>query len=243
MHEIQKKIDLIFVILVLLQYLNSMDFLVDQETQTPGLHVSTFIRQTAFDILYFVEFIVLLGFGFSSQIVQVSFLSDSSGQSPLRQFRLVSSQIVQVQLPLRQFRLVFSQIVQVSFLSHSSGYSSLRQFRLSFSQIVQVILLSDSSGQFPPRQFRLFSSQIVQIILFSNSSGQSPLGQFRLVSSQIVQVILLSDSSGQFPPRQFNLYNKTKHSYIYICCLWPAKPVDRLGRFILWTLMDGRGVL
>ncbi|XP_023331306.1 uncharacterized protein LOC111703561 isoform X3 [Eurytemora carolleeae] len=50
-----------------------------KETQTPGLHVSTFIRQTAFDILYFVEFIVLLGFGFSSQIVQVCFLSDSSG--------------------------------------------------------------------------------------------------------------------------------------------------------------------
>lgn len=45
-----------------------------RDAQTPGLHVSTFIRQAAFDILYFSEFVVLLGFGFSSQIVQEGFL-------------------------------------------------------------------------------------------------------------------------------------------------------------------------
>jgi len=45
-----------------------------KEAQTPGLHVSTFIRQTAFDILFYSEFVILLGFGFSSQIVQEGFL-------------------------------------------------------------------------------------------------------------------------------------------------------------------------
>ena len=46
----------------------------DLDTQSPGLHISTFIRQTAFDILYFVEFIILLGFGFSAQIVRDGYL-------------------------------------------------------------------------------------------------------------------------------------------------------------------------
>ena len=40
------------------------------DAQSPGLHISTFIRQTAFDILYLIEFIILLGFGFSAQIVR-----------------------------------------------------------------------------------------------------------------------------------------------------------------------------
>ena len=40
------------------------------DAQSPGLHISTFIRQTAFDILYLTEFIILLGFGFSAQIVR-----------------------------------------------------------------------------------------------------------------------------------------------------------------------------
>ena len=44
------------------------------DAQSPGLHISTFIRQTAFDILYFVEFIILLGFGFSAQIVRDGYL-------------------------------------------------------------------------------------------------------------------------------------------------------------------------
>jgi len=46
----------------------------DIDAQTPGLHISTFIRQTAFDILFFIEFVVLLGFGFSAQIVRVGYL-------------------------------------------------------------------------------------------------------------------------------------------------------------------------
>lgn len=46
----------------------------DLDAQSPGLHISTFIRQTAFDILYFVEFIILLGFGFSAQIVRDGYL-------------------------------------------------------------------------------------------------------------------------------------------------------------------------
>merc|ERR1711892_735961 len=44
------------------------------DAQTPGLHISTFIRQTAFDILYFSEFIVLLTFGFSAPIVKDGYL-------------------------------------------------------------------------------------------------------------------------------------------------------------------------
>jgi hypothetical protein len=44
------------------------------DTQTPGLHISTFIRQTAFDILYYSEFVVLLGFGFSAPIVKDGYL-------------------------------------------------------------------------------------------------------------------------------------------------------------------------
>ena len=43
-------------------------------SQSPGLHISTFIRQTAFDILYFIEFAILLGFGFSAQIVKDGYL-------------------------------------------------------------------------------------------------------------------------------------------------------------------------
>ena len=46
----------------------------DIDAQTPGLHISTFIRQTAFDILFFIEFVILLGFGFSAQIVKVGYL-------------------------------------------------------------------------------------------------------------------------------------------------------------------------
>ena len=44
------------------------------DSQSPGLHISTFIRQTAFDILYFIEFAILLGFGFSAQIVKDGYL-------------------------------------------------------------------------------------------------------------------------------------------------------------------------
>ena len=46
----------------------------DLDAPSPSLHISTFIRQTAFDILYFVEFVILLGFGFSAQIVRDGYL-------------------------------------------------------------------------------------------------------------------------------------------------------------------------
>merc|ERR1719510_719934 len=46
------------------------------DAQSPGLHISTFIRQTAFDILYLIEFIILLGFGFSAQIVRDGYLNN-----------------------------------------------------------------------------------------------------------------------------------------------------------------------
>ena len=45
-----------------------------KDAQSPGLHISTFIRQTAFDILFFIEFVILLGFGFSAQIVKDGYL-------------------------------------------------------------------------------------------------------------------------------------------------------------------------
>ena len=45
------------------------------DAQTPGLHISTFTRQLAFDILYFIEFVILLGCGFSAQIVKDGYLS------------------------------------------------------------------------------------------------------------------------------------------------------------------------
>ena len=44
------------------------------DAQRPGLHISTFTRQLAFDILYFIEFVVLLGCGFSAQIVKDGYL-------------------------------------------------------------------------------------------------------------------------------------------------------------------------
>jgi len=46
----------------------------EADAQTPGLHISTFTRQIAFDILYFSEFVVLLGYGFSAQIVKDGYL-------------------------------------------------------------------------------------------------------------------------------------------------------------------------
>jgi len=36
--------------------------------QRPGLHISTFLRQLMFDILYSVEYVILLAFGFSSDV-------------------------------------------------------------------------------------------------------------------------------------------------------------------------------
>ena len=55
-----------------LSVLNTIKYSANDEldAQSPGLHISTFIRQTAFDILYLIEFIILLGFGFSAQIVR-----------------------------------------------------------------------------------------------------------------------------------------------------------------------------
>ncbi len=38
------------------------------DAQRPGLHISTFLRQTMFDILYALEYVVLLAFGFSSDV-------------------------------------------------------------------------------------------------------------------------------------------------------------------------------
>ena len=46
------------------------------DANSPGLHISTFIRQIAFDILYFSEFVVLLGFGFSAPIVKEGYLGN-----------------------------------------------------------------------------------------------------------------------------------------------------------------------
>lgn len=46
----------------------------EADANTPGLHISTFIRQVAFDVLYGSELIVLLGFGFSAQIVKDGYL-------------------------------------------------------------------------------------------------------------------------------------------------------------------------
>ncbi len=36
---------------------------------------------------------------------------------------------------------------------------------------------------------------------------------------------------------------QTRHSYIYICCVWPAKRLEQLSWTFLWTLMVGRGML
>ena len=38
------------------------------DSQRPGLHISTFLRQLMFDILYALEYVVLLAFGFSSKV-------------------------------------------------------------------------------------------------------------------------------------------------------------------------------
>ena len=38
------------------------------DSQRPGLHISTFFRQLTFDVLYVVEYVVLLGFGLSAKV-------------------------------------------------------------------------------------------------------------------------------------------------------------------------------
>ena len=42
------------------------------DSQRPGLHISTILRQIMFDVLYGVEFVVLLTFGFSSDVKVMS---------------------------------------------------------------------------------------------------------------------------------------------------------------------------
>ena len=42
------------------------------DSQRPGLHISTILRQIMFDVLYGVEFVILLTFGFSSDVKVVS---------------------------------------------------------------------------------------------------------------------------------------------------------------------------
>ena len=46
----------------------------EADANTPGLHISTFIRQIAFDVLYYTEFIILLVVGFSAPIVKDGYL-------------------------------------------------------------------------------------------------------------------------------------------------------------------------
>jgi hypothetical protein len=41
------------------------------DSQRPGLHISTFLRQLTFDTLYALEFVILLGFGFSSDVEDI----------------------------------------------------------------------------------------------------------------------------------------------------------------------------
>ena len=48
------------------------------DAQRPGLHISTFLRQLSFDILYVLEYVVLLAFGFSSD-VKVRVVQASTG--------------------------------------------------------------------------------------------------------------------------------------------------------------------
>ena len=55
---------------------------IDSETgfidyQRPGLHISTLLRQLAFDTLYTLEFIILLAFGMSSKVKEFESSSDS----------------------------------------------------------------------------------------------------------------------------------------------------------------------
>ena len=38
------------------------------DSQRPGLHISTILRQIMFDVLYGVEFVILLTLGFSSDV-------------------------------------------------------------------------------------------------------------------------------------------------------------------------------
>ena len=45
--------------------LNGNEFI---DSQRPGLHISTFLRQLLFDTLYALEFAILLSFGFSSDV-------------------------------------------------------------------------------------------------------------------------------------------------------------------------------
>ena len=40
------------------------------DSQRPGLHISTFFRQLTFDVLYVVEYVILLGFGLSAKVYE-----------------------------------------------------------------------------------------------------------------------------------------------------------------------------
>ena len=46
------------------------------DSQRPGLRISTFFRQLAYEILYVLEFVVLLGFGFSSEVKEFKEYND-----------------------------------------------------------------------------------------------------------------------------------------------------------------------
>ena len=47
---------------------NKKDVVQFIDSQRPGLHISTILRQIMFDVLYGVEFVILLSFGFSSEV-------------------------------------------------------------------------------------------------------------------------------------------------------------------------------
>ena len=60
------------------------------DSQRPGLRISTFFRQLAYEILYVLEFVVLLGFGFSSEVKEFKEYNDHTSIIVLVSLWLIS---------------------------------------------------------------------------------------------------------------------------------------------------------
>ena len=92
---------------------------IDSETgfidyQRPGLHISTLLRQLAFDTLYTLEFIILLAFGMSSKVKEFESSSDPiNNEENLEKKALFIFIILTLTLIALSLRLIYYGVLHV----------------------------------------------------------------------------------------------------------------------------------
>ena len=92
---------------------------IDSETgfidyQRPGLHISTLLRQLAFDTLYTLEFIILLAFGMSSKVKEFESSSDpTNNEKNLEKKALFIFIILTLTLIALSLRLIYYGVLHV----------------------------------------------------------------------------------------------------------------------------------